>query len=103
MPWDYCYATQHGHPMRDTRRSDHVHLHDGAKVGIWALYRRYGPRYERLGTYCPICSFVPSPRLAAQLRSEALDAIAEAKRAKLDAPTPTKRAKRAKVRPFFTP
>ena len=72
---------------------------------VWGLWRRPGRKSERLGTWCGVCGFTPND-LAAQLRSEALDAIAAAKRAKLDAAAPTRRAKRAsqpKVRRWFSP
>jgi hypothetical protein len=74
-------------------------------VPVWGLWRRPGRKSERLGTWCGVCGFEPNAK-AVQLRQEALDAISDAKRAKLDAPTPTKaakRPKRAKVRRWFSP
>jgi len=88
--------------MRDARPKAYSHVHQGELVPVWGLWRRPGRKSERLGTWCGVCGFTPND-LAAQLRSEALDAIAEAKRAKLDAPTPTKAAKRPKVRRWFSP
>ena len=71
---------------------------------VWGLWRRPGRKSERLGTWCPLCGFEPNAK-AAQLRQEALAAIAEAKRLKLDAPSPTTSrpaAKRPKVRRWFS-
>jgi hypothetical protein len=80
----------------------YAHSHGGT-VHSYQLWRTPGhPTMEPMGVWCPLCGFEPND-YAARLRSEALDAIADAKRAQLDAPTPTKAAKRPKVRPFFTP
>jgi hypothetical protein len=92
-------------PMSDARPKAYSHVHDSELVPVWGLWRRPGRKSERLGTWCGICGFTPNAK-AAQLRLEALAAISEAKRLKLDDAAPTKRrpaAKRAKVRPFFTP
>ena len=70
-------------PYMDTRRQAHVHLHEGVRIGIWAVYRRHKRREERIGTYCPICGFIGSPEATQSLRTEALASIAEAKRLKL--------------------
>ena len=72
---------------------------------VWGLWRRPGRKSERLGTWCGVCGFTPND-LAAQLRSEALDAIADAKRVRLDDASPTKgrpAAKRPKARRWFSP
>ncbi len=91
--------------MSDARPKAYSHVHDGELVPVWGLWRRPGRKSERLGTWCPICGFTPNAK-AAQLRSEALDAIAEAKRLKLDDATPTKgrpAPKRPRKRQWFTP
>ena len=86
-------------PYMDTRRADHVHLHEGARIGIWAVYRRHKRREQRIGTYCPICGFMASPATQS-LRTEALASIAEAKRRKLQ---PAKPRSKPKAATYFKP
>ena len=90
--------------MNNARPKAYSHVHDSELVPVWGLWRRPGRKPQRLGTWCPICGFSPNAK-AVQLRSEALDAIADAKRRKLDAAAPTKSrpaAKRPGKRQWFS-
>ena len=73
----------------------YIHSHGGT-VHAYQLWMTPGhPTMQPMGVWCPLCGFEPND-YAVQLRQEALDAIADAKRVRLDDAAPTKSRPAAK-------